>query len=61
MITILDDAGALAPLRKSLKNNLSTRLEQQSEMLADRYLLLKGSLGQIRKLKGNESHTDFEI
>ena len=49
MITILDDVGALAPLRKSLKNNLSTRLEQQSEMLADRYLLLKGSLGQIRK------------
>ena len=49
MITILDDVGALVPLRKSLKNNLSTRLEQQSEMLADRYLLLKGSLGQIRK------------
>ena len=29
MIAILDGAGALAPLRKSLKNNLSTGLKQQ--------------------------------
>lgn len=61
MITILDDAEALAPLRKSLKNNLSPGLQQQLQMLAGRHLLLKGSLGQIGKLKGHENHADFEI